>query len=251
MPPPTPAELQAEIASLKDAVTALQTGLSTGPLPTAVAGLNTAVQKLQNAANAEPWFTNPQHGSVSTQLVGNGSLQAVSPSFTGLGLGGNLASLTYTALKVDETGIYFLGKKVGNDPLKTTVDDLAKKFVAELETPGAGLLEKIALANGEISEAKSEISGLTSEISAVKGKLGALGPQTVAHYLAALSSQIRAIKNRPAASRDALKGEERTLRDIQANRDAGRIKGAPYEYNKAQIDSLERSIKLLAEAIGI
>jgi hypothetical protein len=243
MPSPTPDELEKEIGDLRKEVSAL------APLPGSVSTLDTAVQALKQQASSNPLFSPPQRGNVSTQFVGNGSFQAISPSFTGLAFGA-------TAFKADESGVSFFGHTLFEFPwardntLRQMKIDLPRltRNVADLTQnvliPGIGLPAEIAHAN-------SEIDGAKREISAVKARFGALGQQTVAHYLAVLSSRIRDIQNRPAASAGALEREEQTLRDIRANRDKGRVKGAPYEYNQKQIESLERSIKALAEAIGV
>ena len=92
-------DFQAEIDELDSRVKALEHPGPTQPLPEGM------------SAAATP-------GGVSAQWIGNGSAQLFSPSFSALAIGAD-------ALKIDPTGIYLFGRKVGEDPVKKATGDLA------------------------------------------------------------------------------------------------------------------------------
>jgi len=245
---PTPDELQTEIGALTSAVAVIQNALKSDPLPGAVASLNTAVQNLQKQASSEPWFTNPQHGNVSTQLVGNGSLQAFSPSVSGLAFGGNVASATYTAFKMDETGIYLFGKKVGDDP----VANLKKDVERQNEN-----LSQIAQATGRLTQlVEYPGSGLISELDALKLLSDRFGKDTV-RLVQLVEYPGSGLIAETATLKEKLAHIETTVKELpdrlehagKTNLTQGGKRGVAS--NTAELDAIRKAVEELAEKLGV
>ncbi|MEY9862880.1 hypothetical protein ABH935_008528 [Catenulispora sp. GAS73] len=210
------------------------------------------------------WFAN-QPNSITSQGVGLTS-QWVGLGAAGIGSGAaQILAPSFAAIRADETGISILGRKVFDFPFPKIVDrvmgksedpmitDIRDKLIGDLhgrkvaETFGAlgsmnveGHLGAIDNRIGDIGHGKS--------VAATFGSLGALN---VSGHIDSLGNRIKSIEDRAVASKAQLEVEEKELRRIQAGREPKRVKGPQYQFSQAQIDSLEKSIKLLTEAIGI
>ncbi|WP_194909452.1 hypothetical protein [Catenulispora rubra] len=150
-----------------------------------------------SSSSSSTWFTR-QPNSVTAQGIGSGAAQFVNPSVSGLAVGGNLASATYTAFKADETGFYLFGKKLGNDPLKAQVDQIAKasgRLTQLVEYPGTGLVAETKALKAKLLAIATTVKELPDSLSgARKTHLTQGGKRGVASNTAELDAIKKAVE---------------------------------------------------------
>jgi hypothetical protein len=198
-----------------------------------VGGLFDTLTKASDTVNKNTtWFAN-QSNSVTSQGVGLTS-QWVGLGAAGIGAGAaQILAPSFAAIRADETGISILGRKVFDFPFPKLVD----RVMGKSEDP---MITDIR------AKLVGDLGGKT-----VAAKIGDLGAESVAKRLTTLGDRTKSIEDRAAAGKAKLDVEAKEISRIQADRDPKRVKGPQYNFSQAQIDSLEKSIKLLTEAIGI
>jgi len=244
---------------------------------------------VQSPTSAEQWKTystapsgiTGQFAGLGVAGVGSGVAQLLAPSFsaitadaTGISILGKkvfdfpLPKYVDSVISKSPKLKAFVDSHTREDPaitgIKNLIGDLGGKSVAA--TFGAlgprnveGHLRDLDTRIGSFPNGKSVAetigplgtANVSGHLAAIDQKFGNLGAESVKQHLVLLGDQLTAIKKRADASRGKLAGEAQKIGTLQADRDPKRIKGPQYDFSQAQIDSLEKSIKLLSEAIGI
>lgn len=184
----------------------------------------TGLIKLAHIASEQP-------NGTSAQVVGNGTLQAFSPSFTGLAFGA-------TAFKADESGVSFFGHTLFQFPwVKDKTLNQMKVDLPRLTKTVAGLDDQV--------KALKPLHAEVAQLQKVAGHVA----QQVEYPRTGLIDETSTLKTKLAAIETTMKTLPDALeRESKSHLTQGGNRGVAS--NTAELDAIKKAVEELAAKLG-